>query len=186
MAGELQLAHGTTGRTLYAVVRDTAGLVWNVTESAFETYSAPGWASYATVLTEQGASGYYVGDMPAVPAGAYPVEVRSRAGADPAVTDTPVGEGTVEWSGSAIVPLATRSSQASVAALPSAAAILAAIEGAVVDGALTRLQAERLVLAALAGNTSPDGTTYYAPGTTTPRLVVATAGADGRTVTGTP
>lgn len=186
MAGELQIAHGTPGRSLYAVVRDTAGLVWNTAAGEFEVYAAGDWADYAVALVEQGSSGYYVGNMPAVPAGAYPVEIRRRSGADPAVTDTPVGEGMVEWSGSAIVPLATRSSQASVAALPSAAAILAAIEGAVVDGALTRLQAERLVLAALAGNTSPDGTTYYAPGTATPRLVVATAGADGRTVTRTP
>ena len=32
MAGEIQLAHGTSGATLYAVVRSAVGTVWNTVQ----------------------------------------------------------------------------------------------------------------------------------------------------------
>lgn len=100
MAGELQLAHGVSGRTLYAVVRNTAGQVWNGT--SFEAYNASNWATYDIALTEQSTSGYYVGNFPAVAAGVYPVEVRHQSGGGPAVGDTVVGDGAIDWTGSAV------------------------------------------------------------------------------------
>lgn len=188
MAGEIQLAHGTTGRVLYAVVRSFLGTIWNTAETAFEAYDSGNWTEYAVTMTEQGTSGYYAGDMPAVPAGVYPVEVRHRAGGSPATTDTVAGVGPIEWSGTAVVALSTRSATGDqMAVTPGAAeALVAALEASIVDGTLTRLQVERLVLAALAGNVSGDGAIYYAPGTSTPRLTVAATGVDGRIVTRTP
>ncbi len=107
MAGEIELAYGTTGRTLYAVVRSTTGTVWNTAGSAFEAFNAANWADYDVALAEQGASGYYVGDFPAgiVTAGVYNVEARDRAGGSPAVTDPPAGAGSLEWTGSAVASL---------------------------------------------------------------------------------
>lgn len=107
MAGELQFAYGTSGRTVYAVVRTTTGTVWNGT--AFAAFNAANWSTYAVSMTEQGASGYYVGNFPAVSAGLYFVEVRDRAGGSPAVSDPVAGSGEVEWDGAAVVPLSSRS-----------------------------------------------------------------------------
>ena len=121
MASELQLAYGTTGSTLYAVVRNATGSVWNTAGAAFEAYSGANWTDYDVALTEQGSSGYYAGTFPAgiTSAGVYPVEVRLRAGGSPAVTDTVVGTGVVEWDGSAVVrPFAGGSSLSELASVP--------------------------------------------------------------------
>lgn len=106
MANEIQLAYGVTGRTLYAVVRSATAAVWN--GAAFETYSGANWATYAVAMAEQGTSGYYAGNFPAVAAGVYPIEVRDRSGGAPATTDPLAGSGGVEWGGSAVVPLSSR------------------------------------------------------------------------------
>ena len=109
MAKEIQLAHGVTGRTLYAVVRDTVGQVWN--GSAFETYAGGNWTTYAVTMAEEttgGSSGYYRGTFPTVAAGVYSVEVRWRAGGSPALTDSVVGTGRLEWDGSAVAAVSSR------------------------------------------------------------------------------
>lgn len=103
MAGEIQLAYGTAGRTLYAVVRNATGSVWN--GAAFVAYNGANWTAYDVALAEQGSSGYYVGDFPVVAAGVYQVEVRDQAGGSPATTDTLAGAGSVEWDGTAVLPL---------------------------------------------------------------------------------
>jgi hypothetical protein len=105
MANEIQLAYGTTGRTLYAVVRTTVGTVWN--GAAFVAFNAPDWADYDVAMTEQGASGYYTGTFPVVAAGTYNVEVRDRSGDSPAVTDPVAGGGDVNWNGTAVQSLST-------------------------------------------------------------------------------
>ena len=103
MAGEIQLALGQSGLTVYSVIRSSTGTVWN--GSAFVSYNEANWTTYAVSLTEQGTSGYYVGDFPAVSAGAYNVEARQRAGGSPAVTDAIIGSGVIQWSGTAVVPI---------------------------------------------------------------------------------
>jgi hypothetical protein len=91
MAGELQLPYDS-GLTLYAHVLNASGQRWN--GSAFETYNEANWTTYDVALTEQGASGLYVGDFAA--AGIYEALVYQQAGATPAVTDAPpVGQGTI-------------------------------------------------------------------------------------------
>lgn len=102
MAGEIQLPLGTSGVNIYAVVRNASGQVWNTVGAAFENYNAANWTDYDIALTEQGVSGYYVGNFPAAVAGVYAIEARQRAGGSPAVSDSIVGGANLDWSGTAI------------------------------------------------------------------------------------
>jgi hypothetical protein len=108
MSGEIQIDH-PTGANLYARVRDATGLAWNTATPGFEAFNATHWTNYAIALTERGSSGEYVGNFPAAAAGVYTVTVYLRAGGSPAVGDRSVGTGKIEWSGTAEVPLSTRS-----------------------------------------------------------------------------
>jgi hypothetical protein len=152
MAAEIQFSYSVSGRTLYAVVRTTVGTVWNGT--SFEAYNESNWSNYDIAMTEQGTSGYYVGTFPTVSAGVYNVDVRDRAGGSPAVTDTRVGSGSLEWDGSAVVPLSSRLPTSSYTA-PDNASITAIKERtdnlpdspAAVGDAMTLESAERTAIA---------------------------------------
>lgn len=103
MANELR-ADAYTGQTLYAVLW-SAATVWNTSGSpAFEAYNTAHWANYVLTLTETGATGHYVGNMPSSPApaaGLYDVEIRLQLGGSPAVSDLVIGSGALSWSGTA-------------------------------------------------------------------------------------
>ena len=80
----------SSGETLYAVLHNPDGQVWNNTLKAWEVFNAANWSLYAVPLTEQGASGYY--------RGVYPVEITDvltseavyrQAGGVPALGDAP-------------------------------------------------------------------------------------------------
>lgn len=103
MANEIQ-AYIPTGKTLYAVLLNAVGTVWN--GSTFEAVSAVNWANYDIALVEVTA-GLYRANMPAVVAGSYSAAIYQRIGATPATTDTLVGIGHIEWDGTAIMPLST-------------------------------------------------------------------------------
>lgn len=92
-----------SGETLYALVLDDTGQVWNGT--AFVPVADADWASYAVPMVEQGTtSGLFVGDMPAVATDTYAISVRHQTGAAPAVTDPAVATGTLAWYGPATTP----------------------------------------------------------------------------------
>lgn len=98
MAGELQATYAT-GSTLYAILRNTTGAVYN--GSTFDATPTTGeWTGYDIALAEDGSTGLYRGAMPAVATGAYAFEVRLQAGGSPAATDRVVGQGRILWSGS--------------------------------------------------------------------------------------
>lgn len=105
MAAELQIdAQQATGGTVYFLLRNTTGSIWN--GSSFVTYVDADIANYDIAATEQGtASGYFVGTMPGVAAGVYNVVAKQRAGGSPAVTDFSIGWGAIQWTGSAVLPL---------------------------------------------------------------------------------
>lgn len=107
MAGEIQLAYGVSGRTLYALVRNSVGEVWQTTTNTFVAYATADLANYDIPLAEQGAaSGYYAGDFPAaIAAGVYAVAVMDRAGVTPAETDEVVGSGSLDWTGAVVSSL---------------------------------------------------------------------------------
>ena len=99
------VAFTDTGLTLYAVLLNSVGQVWD--GSQFETIASGTWTDNDIALTEATA-GIYQGDMPAVVAGAYSYAVYSQAGASPAITDTLKGNGYILWDGTdEIIPSQT-------------------------------------------------------------------------------
>jgi hypothetical protein len=100
MAGELQCDH-ETGRVVYYLIRNMAGAIWN--GAAFEAYVGANYATYDVAATEQGSSGFYTANMPALAAGQYSVLAKERAGGAPAESDRTIGTGSVLWSGTRII-----------------------------------------------------------------------------------
>ena len=103
MADKIQIQYSTSGVVLYAIVRDTAGLVWNGT--SFGTYATASLSTYALTMAEQGtASRYYTVSFPsAITVGTYSVSVFQRLGGSPAETDSVLTGGSISWNGTAIV-----------------------------------------------------------------------------------
>lgn len=103
MANELQ-AQNTSGATVYAVILSAVGQAWNGT--SFENPLAANWATYKVAATEQSTTGLYEATMPAgiSTAGLYSVLFYIQIGGAPAATDTVIGKGTIEWSGTAEIP----------------------------------------------------------------------------------
>lgn len=101
MANELQ-AFLPTGKTLYAVLLNAIGQVWDGTQ--FEAIASGTWTDNDIALTEATA-GIYLANMPAVGAGSYSYLVYEQAGASPAVTDALVGMGSIDWNGADVLSL---------------------------------------------------------------------------------
>ena len=94
MAGELQAQH-VSGVTLYAILVDSSGGVWN--GATFDSTPTGGeWTGYDIALAEQGSSGYYVGDLPALASGRYAYRVHKQLGGSPASTDPVVWTGELD------------------------------------------------------------------------------------------
>lgn len=113
MANELQ-AFLPTGKTLYAVLLNAIGQVWD--GSQFEAIASGTWTDNNIALTEATA-GIYLANMPAVGAGAYSYLVYEQAGASPAVTDSLLGSGSVDWDGTAVLPLSALALEATLTAI---------------------------------------------------------------------
>lgn len=108
MANEIGVQAAQTGLTAYSLVRNRTNQPWNTSGAgAFENYSAANYGSYAGIsLTEQGNSAYYAGNFPsAIPAGTYNVVAKNQVGGSPAEADPTLGEGNIEWNGTAVAPL---------------------------------------------------------------------------------
>lgn len=126
MAGELRHRHPTTGATIYAhLVRVSDGAIYN--GSTFETPAAANWGTYDIACAEQSTTQYYYGDMPAVAAGLYDVFYFLQSGGSPATTDTLVGKGSIDWSGSAETTVTSRLAGASYTAPLDAAGVRTAV-----------------------------------------------------------
>ena len=104
MANELSIRY-PTGSTLYAHLVDATGDVWS--GAAFETPQDANWGNYDLAMSEAGTTGYYRVSMPGAGAGSYSFLVYLQAGGAPATTDTAIGEGFIQWDGSAEVPTST-------------------------------------------------------------------------------
>lgn len=144
MANELR-AYNATGKTLYAVLLSSVGQVWN--GSTWEAVAGANWTTYDLALTEA-AAGIYLATMPVVAAGMYSYAVYEQAGANPAVTDTLRGLGSLAWSGTAEVDQAALSvAITDILTVTAAAPSAADIADAVLDeakGAHTGLLAKAL------------------------------------------
>jgi hypothetical protein len=89
-----------TGSTVYAVIRSSAALVWNVSTSMFENFTNADWSNYIVPLTEQGTSGYFVGNFPTLitTADSFGIEFYSGAGTE---SDVFIAGGILNWNGTA-------------------------------------------------------------------------------------
>jgi ABC-type molybdate transport system substrate-binding protein len=100
MANEIHVDY-TSGNTLYAVVRNTAGEVWYAGGQVFESWGTGSRAAddYDISLTDKSGN-RYVGSFDSnIPAGRYSIQIFSQAGANPADSDNLVGGGEIVWSG---------------------------------------------------------------------------------------
>jgi hypothetical protein len=204
VANELQIATTSAGMVAYAILRNAVGQAYNAATLAFEDYVTADLANYVITLAEQGtASRYYAGAMPALAADVYAIAFYQRVGSDPAETDTLLGHALVQWSGSAVLPLAALGSAlASLSGRIPAALVSGRIDANVgdftgaalltladsildraagVEVGFTLRESLRLILAALAGKLSGAATTTItirAANDLKPRIV-ATVDPDG-------
>ena len=111
MSDEIQIRFDLAGATLYAIVRDAAGDVWN--GAAFVAPDSGDYGDYDIPLAAAANDGYrYLGDMPAVAEGTYTVEVYEQAGGAPDGTvDRVVSNGEIGWNGASEITLLTISNQ---------------------------------------------------------------------------
>ena len=108
MANEIRATYDT-GSTLYALVFDAAGQVWQLTTNTFVAYAAANIDNYDIALSEIAtASGQYRGTFDSdIAAGVYSVVLFEQAGGSPVVADDQrIGvPGKMIWDGSAEIDL---------------------------------------------------------------------------------
>jgi hypothetical protein len=71
--------------------------------SSFENFNSSDWTSYASALTETGATGIYLAAFPSLAAGVYLITLRQRASTNPAISDTPIGSQLLSWDGAQFI-----------------------------------------------------------------------------------
>ena len=104
MANEININYAS-GNSLYAVVRNGAGDVWNATGQTFELWGTGGRTAddYDISLTDKSGS-WYIGNLDSsIPAGRYSIQVFLQAGANPADGDTFIAGQEILWSGTGVV-----------------------------------------------------------------------------------
>lgn len=101
MSSELA-ATANTGVTLYAIVINNTGKVYN--GSVFETLVSANWATYAIAMVEQGGTGIFIGDFPPVVGGDYRYAIYQAVSTTPAIHDAIITTVTsLAWSSAAPV-----------------------------------------------------------------------------------
>lgn len=102
MSGEIHVV-GPTGNTCYVHIFNASGQRWN--GSAYEAFSVGNYAAYDVAVTEDGATGVYIGTMPSgVPAGRPDIVLFIQDGGSPANGDRAGGTQSLEWRGSVSAP----------------------------------------------------------------------------------
>jgi len=108
MANEIWHSYGEE-YTLYALIwRQTDDKVYDAVAAAntFDTYTDADIDDYDVPLTNHADSDYHSVDFPAsITAGIYYVQIFHQIGAIDADADVPVGQGVIDWSGSAEINL---------------------------------------------------------------------------------
>lgn len=108
MANEIRATYDS-GESLYVLIFDAAGQVWDAVGSNWENYAAAQQDNYDIPLSEIATnSGQYRGTFPAaIAAGVYSVVLFLQAGGSPAGTDERIGgTGIMHWDGSAEITIA--------------------------------------------------------------------------------
>ncbi len=104
MTREIQCSY-MTGRTVYFLVRDRTGQIWN--GAAWEAYLTADYTTYSVSMTEQGsASSFYVGNFPTtIVPGIYSICAKEQKGGTVAESDPTIATGDYQWNGVATFPL---------------------------------------------------------------------------------
>jgi hypothetical protein len=102
--GSELLTRSAGASTVYGVIRSMTGLVYNFATGAFETYNPLNVAGYAAYMVQQGASGVWVGPLPALTVnGTYVIDYRVQGGALPSASDAMITDAMskffVAWGG---------------------------------------------------------------------------------------
>lgn len=108
-SNEMALAYPSS-LTVYAIVRNATGQVWEPAGNAFEAWGASGHtaADYDLAMTDKSGS-LYMGDLDTdLAAGTLTVQYYVQAGGSPADTDGCIAETTLYWSGAAKIDYLTR------------------------------------------------------------------------------
>lgn len=94
MANEIKLSY-QSGKTLYCILFNSTGQVWNTSTSLFEAYLTANVLNYVVSLAGLGsASSFYTGNFPsAIPAGTYDIIAKQQIGGSPAESDPTIGSG---------------------------------------------------------------------------------------------
>jgi hypothetical protein len=95
MSAIIESVLNQSGLSVYAVIRDSSGQVWN--GSTFAAYNSANWATYVVSLTEQTGSGYYLAAFPsAIVSGIYSFTVHQGSGV---LGDIAIDRGSIDWNG---------------------------------------------------------------------------------------
>ncbi|MDE2106096.1 MAG: hypothetical protein KGL39_53230 [Patescibacteria group bacterium] len=94
---------GASDQTLYTRLSNKSAQWWN--GSAFEAYASGDYSKYPIAMTEQGASGYFIGNFPTAitESGTYTYLVHRQVGASPAEGDPVVQTGSIDWTGNSSI-----------------------------------------------------------------------------------
>lgn len=163
MTGELQIdSSAFSGSTLYALLYNDSGQVYDVPGANFEDFVAAQIGNYDIPLTEQGpGAGYFRADMPTALAGLYTFAVRLQAGGVPAITDLSIGASEAfYWDGAAIVSAGDLAQPGDAMALTAGerTTTAAVFLTQLLEGVHTVGDGLRIMLAALAGKSTGGGT----------------------------
>lgn len=116
MANEIQVSIGTSGLTIYALIRNSTGLIWRTDTNVFESFLSANLSHYTIALTEQSTSGYYTGNFPTqITAGVYSITAKNQLSGGAAITDPPVAAGDLQWQGTYVEPLSDLATSGQVA-----------------------------------------------------------------------
>lgn len=101
MANEIHIDYAS-GNTVYAVIRNTVGQVWNPSAEIFEEWGTDGHNAddYDLALTDKGGSRYVGSFNVNISVGRYTIQAFLQTGAAPEDGDTLVGVRTIIWHGS--------------------------------------------------------------------------------------
>ena len=98
MADEIKNQY-VSGSTTYAIIFNWSLEVWNTNGEVFESWNDSNITDYDIALSYVGGSFYKATFPSAITAGRYIVATFIRAGASPAINDTPLGSEVIMWDG---------------------------------------------------------------------------------------
>lgn len=109
MANEIRIRLEPNLADFYVHLMSPSGTVYNQSSGLLETVQFLNWVNYSIGLAEAAGTGYYFGTMPVnLPVGIYDLWIYQQTDSlpDPG-TDSVVGKGVVDWSGTADLSLAS-------------------------------------------------------------------------------